>query len=839
MRRLALLAALLAACVLRAAPDDLAVARRALGDGLWPIAVRHAQAAAKTAVDAAVRQTARLVELEALAGAGQPADILARLDAWQDAGGDAFRYWRAWALQRRNRLAEAREQLKAPFGQPAYAALALRLSARIEVAAGDEAAALRCFAAASAALSSNAVMRVENATEWARALQTFGRPAEGLAVLRKARASEAPGAAGDAARLLNAELLSETGAAAQARPILEKLVAGTTNTEERTYVLAACKLSERLFAEGATNLALRVASNAVARAAQPDLACRAGYALGFGLLADPSTRTSAVALVTALVRRYPDDPQSDVAQRRLADGLLAAGDAAGALREYDILLQSYPSHALDAHVLEGRGWAFLRLGRRAEAIGQFARVSQVTTNEAVKARCAFKQAEALVADGRFEEAAAVYGTVAFAGSREQARFRRADALFRAKQTATAVEIFGALFKEGGETAVEAGIRVAAGELSLGRLDRAIAAYDAVLDEKAARKPDTEQRARALAGRGRARYRDYRFADAARDFAEVARLQPARRDEMDFLSVLCLYGDGKDREAFEAGRKLLATVADGPLKGDLQMWLAKYDAGRREWTAAIRGFEACAANAQVGDSLRVEALVRGVRCASAMRDYPKAVELAGRVATNATALAAATAARPESAYVAEALLLQGEALVELGRFNEAVQVLERAERVPGPQTVLRRVGLVRADCLFAMGADDSSRYLAALEAYRALLQDEELPGSLRIAAAFKAGRALEKLDRREEAMDQYFSNVLMDYWNAVNPASPDTSRRNWFDGNARAVFARAAFILADYYEARGDLNRAEKILSYVVAARVPAAEEASRRIRRQKVEGASK
>ena len=306
--------------------------------------------------------------------------------------------------------------------------------------------------------------------------------------------------------------------------------------------------------------------------------------------------------------------------------------------------------------------------------------------------------------------------------------------------------------------------------------------------------------------------------------------------MDFLSVLCLYGDGKDEAARAAGRKLLETVAEGPLKGDLLMWLAKYDAGRREWTAAIRGFEACAANAHVGDAQRIEALVRGIRCASAMRDYPKAVELAGRVATNEVAVAAMKTARPESAHVAEALLVQGEALVELGRFKDAVQVLERAGRVPAPQALLRRAGLVRADCLFAMGADDSSRYLAAFEAYRTLLQDEDLPGSLRIAAAFKAGRALEKLDRQEDAVDQFYTNVVMDYWNAVNPASPDTSRRQWFDGNARAVFARTAFILSDYYVARRQPQQAEKMLSYIVSAKVPGADEAKRRIARLREKG---
>ena len=833
MRRSAFLAALLAVAALAGATNDLAVARRALGDGLWQVAARHAGSAAS---DPAQRTSARLVELEALAGAGRPAEILARLDAWKDADGDAFRYWRAWAHVELGDPGQARAVLEAPFADPVHAGLALRLAARIESAAGDPAAAFRYFAQASAALTNDAVARAQNAEEWARALAAAGKAAEGLDVLRTSGASAQKGAFGDAARLLEADLLERKGDAQGSLQVLEKLVAGGSNTSERAFVLAACGLSERFLSAGATNLAVRVASNAVARAANPDLACRAGYTLGFALLSSPSNRAAGVALVTGLVRKYPENPLSGEAQLRLADGLLAAGDAAGAVREYDILLQAYPSHALDAHVLEGRGWAFLRLGRRAEAVGLFARAAQVATNAEVKARCAFKQAEALAADGRHEEAAAVFGSIGHPGFRDSARFLQADALAHAKQSAQALEIFRAIFAEGGESAVEAELRVATLELALGHVEPAVEAYDRVLSETAPRKPAPEQRVRALSGRGRARYRAYRFADAQRDFAEVARLEPARRDEMDFLSALCLYGDGRDREAYDAGRRLLSTVADTPLRGDLQMWLAKYDAGRREWTSAIAGFEACAANRHVDDSRRVEALVRAIRCAVAMPDYPKAVELAGCVATNAVAVAALAKARPESALVAEALVLQGEALIELARFDEAVLVLDRAGHVPAPPAVLRRAGMARADCLFAMGADDAKRYRGALEAYRALMRDDDLPDSQRISAAFKCGRALEKLGSLEEAADQYYSKVVLFYWDAVRPDAADGSRRRWFDGNARAVFARAAFILADYYEARGELDQARKLLSYVVAARVPAADEAGRRIARLKEKG---
>jgi len=837
VKRLAAILALVAAAALGAGPTDLDVARRALGDGLWSVAARHAARAADAAKDAAAREAARLVELEAFAGEERPAEILSHLDAWPDATAETFRYWRAWALAGLGRPADAGRCLAEPFRSPDLAALALRLKARLAAAAGDRAAAVDLFARASAALVSNTTARVENAVEWARALDAFGSAGEALAALDAVKAVEAPGAGGDSARLLAADLAAKEGRASEARALRTRLCAGGSNTSERAYVLAACALAEELLAAGSTNDALRVASNAVSRARRPDLVCRAGYTLGFGLLGESATRAAGRALVAETVRRFPEDPSSGSAQLRLADALLRAGDAAEAVRAYDALQQSFPSHALDAHVLEGRGWALVQLGRRAEAVGLFARAAQVATNAAVRARCIFKQAETLAADGRAEEAAAVFATVGEGTLRESAQFRRADALQRAGRAEAARDVFREIAAGGGAFAVEAGLRMASLSVASGHVERAVEAYGRLLDEKAAPRPSADQRVRALAGRGRALYRAYRFRDAAKDFAAVARIDPARADEMGFLSALCLYGDGRDREALEAGRRLLASTVNARLKADLLFWLAKCDAGRREWTEAIGGFEAAAAFPGTPEPRRIEALVRAARCAAALPDFARVVSLAARVSTNAVPAAAAAAPGAETPYVAEALVLQGEALIELARFDEAVLVLERAGRLKAPEALLRRAAVSRADCLFAMGADNATRYRAALDAYRAVLREETLTDSARIAVSFKIGRTLEKLRRLEEAIDFYYRNVVLAYyWGAVRPETFETARRHWFDGTARDVFARAALIVADYYEGRGEARAAAQVLRYLVAARVPASEQAARRIARMKEKG---
>ena len=57
-------------------------------------------------------------------------------------------------------------------------------------------------------------------------------------------------------------------------------------------------------------------------------------------------------------------------------------------------------------------------------------------------------------------------------------------------------------------------------------------------------------------------------------------------------------------------------------------------------------------------------------------------------------------------------------------------------------------------------------------------------------------------------------------------------RKWFDGDARAFYTRAVFILADYYESRAEIPQAIRMLNdYLVKMGVPAAREARLRIQR--------
>lgn len=836
----------------QAASNDLAVARCALGDGNWYTAEHRAENAARLP---ALRTEARLVQLEALARSGKVSEIPSRLESWGNPAGEPFRYWRAFALVEGGKHAEARAILKKKFAVPEFALLAARLAALLEHDAGDYKAASAHFAAAAALIATNDTARAENALAWALNCVSAGDGRGAREVLEKEGALEAKGSAGDAARLLAADVAAKSGDAKAARSLRARIVADGEKAAEVPFVYASLALAEEDWLAGSTNAAIAFASNAVARASRPDTKTLAGFDLGFRELAVSGLHTNGVARINALVRAYPDAPGSEEALVRLADALLAGGEAEEALKAYDRFLQAYPSaQARKIHVLEGRGLAFMALKRSAEAVGAFARAAQMGTNAEDRARCLFRQGDALVASGRFAEAAGVYGEVTGTNLLAFAQYQRADALSRAKLSKEASDAFRAILDGGGAYAADAGLRLAAEMSAAGRTITAIDVYSRLLGEKAssdavlldegaaaAAKPrplpalTSAQRAKALEGRGRACYRDYRFKDAERDFSAVARIDPARAGEMRFFCSLCRYGDGRDDEAYSSARALLDETADSPLRADLLLWLGKFDFAQRNYDAAFAAFEACSTNAHVSTARQLDALVRAARCMVAQQNdasYSKAIEILSRVVKHPAAAAAATQRTPETPVVAEALLLQGETLVDLARFDEAVLVLERASRLSVSDDTRRRAAALLADCLFARGADNSAFYQKAVDAYRTVLQDADMPPSMRLVISFKLARTLEKMHSYNEAYDQYYTNVVMAYVDGVR-------RRVLFDANARALFARAAFILADAHEQAGDGRQAERVLRYVVDAKVPSADDARQRIARIRKERGEK
>lgn len=354
-------------------------------------------------------------------------------------------------------------------------------------------------------------------------------------------------------------------------------------------------------------------------------------------------------------------------------------------------------------------------------------------------------------------------------------------------------------------------------------EKAMAKYRLVL-EKYPKTPAGEKlkvvvHLREMEEKARELYRGYDFEGASRAFAKLAAEDPSRRPLADYFEVLCLYGQLRDEEARAKAREIAANGRDPAIRAEATLWLAKFAYNARQWR------ESCALFASYAD-LRPdapqapEALVWSARAAFADNDFDRAVQTVTRLVER----------YPASPACARGYLIQGESLMELARFDEAVLVLERALLAEGTADEERlKAQVMKADALFVMGADNPARYREALDAYRAVRQGEALSPDMKIVVSFKIGRTLEKLKRLEDAVDQFYSGVVIAYREGIRSGTV-------YGDEASACFAKAAFLLADEYESRGRDFQAMHILELVVASDVPASDEAEKRIDRIQTKG---
>ena len=686
---------------------ELDVAKEALRDGLWEIARTHA---AKVEGD-----EAKLVILESYAREKRWADALKTMDSWAETSGDGFAYYRALALEETGRRAEASRLLDAArMASPGYRALAAKLRARIAMAEGDAAAALK--------------------------------------ILKESGFADAD----DESRMAAADILSAAGKRTEAERIWRE-IAAKTNVDERVFTVAAVNLGDRAI--------LRTAYD---RAKTPALRRLAGLRCGIASIAAPATFAEGAEIIRALVKDAPDTEGAKDAYLTLADGYLAANAPAEAAACYAFALETWPDTAFVTAVQEGRGWALRKLGKGKEAAEAFAKAEEVAATDADRARTAMELGDTLSEIGRGEEAMAKYRLV----------------LERYPTT-------------------EAG-----GKLKV------------------------QMKLRDLESRGRDLIRSSDFDGALAVFAELTALAPERKARADYYRMLChfgkMYGPDQNSQDYENEREavrrqanaLIAdSTADAGLRAQTTLWLAKFEYNNGRWAEARRLFASYAELAPKSEQAP-SALTWAARAAFAENDFTAAIELVSKLAER----------YPESPERLQAYIIQAESLVELSRFDEAVLVLDRAVLVESASAEDRlRAQVLRADALFAMGADNAARYREALDAYRAVRLGESLPPELQLVVSIKIARTLEKLKRTEEAFDQYYSEVIVPY---------RTGRRAGvrYDEETRAAFARAAFRLADELERRGRDFQAMSVLELVRESDVPASGEAAKRIARIQAKG---
>lgn len=548
---------------------------------------------------------------------------------------------------------------------------------------------------------------------------------------------------------------------------------------------------------------------------------------------DPETKM----LAAELQNRVGDRKSAEEAWRAVALSTNASESArivaAANLRDAVLLRRAY-SNATTVAVRQVAGLqlgvVLMRDGQTFDEGARLVRLIVSSSPDAPGGREAFAElANRLLERGSFDEAVRLYDELAesWPDTAKDAAVQEGRGWVYLKTGRTNEAIVAFLRAEAVATndEVRATTMVKVGDIlsGQGKEAEAMAKYREVIEKfpqtSAAKTVAAIIRVRELEEAGRRDYAAFRFAEAQKVFARVAAEDPTRKPAMDYFAVLCLYGQGRDDEAEAKARQLTETTTDATIRAEATLWLAKLAYNRGTWKSAQTLFSAYA-DAQPKSAKAPEALVWAARAAFAENDFTLAVATVARMLSG----------YPDSPLRAAGLLVQGEALIELSRFDEAVLVLDRAGSVPDVSDELRlRAQFLRADALFAMGADNPVRYQEALDLYRTVRRGADLSPSTKLSLAFKIGRTLEKLRRLDEATDQYYTQVVLAY-------REGRAGGIRYDDAARAAFSRAAFRLADEFEGRGETYQAVRILELVETSDVPAAAEAARRLERMKKKG---
>jgi len=516
-------------------------------------------------------------------------------------------------------------------------------------------------------------------------------------------------------------------------------------------VASVSNLTERARAEAAVGLKdVSRLRDLVTSARDADTRRFAALKLGELLLEKPATLAEGERLIRSVVRDKPDEPGARDAFLDLASARLAQGDFTDAVHLFDDALEIWPDLAKDATLHFGRGSALAGLKRYGEALQAFRRTEELSTDVEQKAFAAVKVGDALALSGRTKDATEAYQRVGKIYPDTQGAARVAEVI----------------------------------------------------------------RLREKEEDGRRLYHALKFDEAREVFAEVAREDVARREQLAFLEALCEYGAGDDDAAERHAQALAEGANDLTVRADATLWLAKFSYNRRRWREAEQRFNAYAEMMPLSREAP-GALAWSARAALANSDFNGVIATASKLVSN----------YPDSPMRAVGMLAQGEALIELSRFDEAALVLDRVSLVADVSDIDRlKARILRADALFAMGADNTTRYQTALDAYNAIRTGEHLTPADELALSFKVAKTLEKLRRLDEAIDVYYTQVVLAY---------RTGRLAGvrYDDASRAIFARAAFRLAELFEGLGRQRQAVHVLELVSTSDVAAAPEAQNRINR--------
>jgi len=789
------------------AADVLEFARAALADKLYPIAEKQAERILNdpvTFLQYTDRTEALNILLQTLAEQKRYSAMLEKLEFYRSAipyGAAAARfvYWKAYAELNSGLLVPAAATVIPVDAPESIAEKTRRIIARAQAGLGRNEEALRLFARIDSETRDRDAL-AENAAEWAETLARTTNSVEAVIAILDGAAKRLPdngtvplSYAVSALPLLKGRYLLQAGQTNAAEAVWIAL-GGYPRADEDIRVEALLQLATIARDSKASVLQARVALDICRKAENKR---RVSLFLGLRLIESKETIAEGEMILKSVIRENIAAPESMRAQLALAEAYLKVGLNEQAAREFRIFNESYDSPEFNAAALSGRAEALVALKRFTEAAVIFRRLGEIPGAD--RLFLLRREADMFHAAGRYAEAAEIYRKAAEAApDNSEPRIMQADSLERAGKIDEAEQVLRLLPSDN-----KARIRLAGILADRGKTEEAHKLYSEII---AGETNNTALKASACLGRGRAAYRLFRFDSALADLQTAEKANPILMNEARFLSVLCLYGLGKEEEAREAGAAYLLNCPDSSFLPDMALWIARYDFNRGRYAEARAAFLNFAKR-WPKNSWADTALVWAARAAVQEHDYTGAIELLSNLIKS----------YPNSSRRTEARFLQAESLFELARFEEAVILLnDITTREPESEWSLKAWGR-KGDALLSLGADNTARYAEALKAYREMLQFPGITPDQMVQARFKVGRCLEKMDKQEESLEQYYTQVILKF------LSDYPQDETAFSSDGIGWFIKATYQAIDILERTGRSEEALQILRRIGRAQIPGTE----------------
>ncbi len=809
-------------------PTSLNAARAALEDGLYDLAEKQLQGAVSAFDRASAEGQEALVLLaRTLHGQGRYSDVLALVNGESGKGRPPLQaglvFWRAMARYELKAyeaaLADVRE-LTTRFADSPYVTRAARLGAWCQLKAGRTMEALTAFEQFDRAYGATPA-GLGNLLDWGQALLAVGRAGDAAATFERL-AARAPGSGeGQEARLALSQALIQQGRWEPAWNLLNLAASDATVRVDRR---ARAWLALGDLDAARTNYEAAVAAAAKSIELAPTaLSKNSGRAMQGRWLIKLGRLEDGVTQLRAVIAATPRDPVAGDLQLELAAAYQEATRYEKAAEEYQRYLETFSDPAGQFRALKGRAWALWQLARYAESGAAFEKAAAAAPRDEERESCLLKAADSAFANGQYKAAAESYDRVLAQFPRTalapQTLFQAAESLSRQSQWEPAEARFRSLARDFPEhpLAERALMRIAEMKESQGpaRMRDALAAYAEVM----AIHTNGALYAEALHRHGLVAYQLLDFDQALQDFTQVMNTYTNSRvaPQAFFMRGWSFYMMGREEEAVAVCRTFVQRYPDTEWTPSVLFWLGEYAFNHGQFAEA-EAYLIKLAETYPKDVLADQALLWAGRAASRQKEYLRAVDGFARAAQT----------YPNSAHMDEIRFFQGDALTELGEFSQAIVVFDDLiNKYPASQLVPAAWGR-RGDCQFTLGTGDPRRYEEAIGSYRAVLNCAAASFDLKLQAEYKIGRCLEKLGRRKESFEQYYTRVVCRYLDeaAASREAPAA---------AAVWFTKAAFSAADILEADKDWRRAVRVLERVVTAGVSASADAQARIERIRAE----